>query len=84
MRSGVRAVFRFFFFLCLCFAFGIALGGALCFGLYLGFRRGIWEVLCVLDCIWDFGVGFGRCFVYCGFGRVDLGGGLRNGVKAFG
>ena len=24
------------------------LGGALCFGLYLGFRRGIWEVLCVL------------------------------------
>ena len=31
-----------------------------------------------------FGVGFGRCFVYCGSGRVDLGGGLRNGVKAFG
>ena len=23
-----------------------------------------WEVLRVLDCIWDFGVGFGRCFVF--------------------
>ena len=38
--------------------------GALCFGLYLGFRCGTWELL-----------------VYCGFGRVDLVGGLRNGVK---
>ena len=27
---------------------GVVLGGALRFGLYLGFRRGIWEVLCVL------------------------------------
>ena len=35
----------------------------------------------ILKCIWDFGVGFGRCIVYCGFGRVDLLGGLRNGVK---
>ena len=26
----------------------LVLGGALCFGLYLGFRHGIWEVLCVL------------------------------------
>ena len=25
--------------------FGDVLGGALCFGLYLGFRRGTWEVL---------------------------------------
>ena len=23
-----------------------------------------WEVLCVLECIWDFGVGFGSCFVF--------------------
>ena len=63
--------------------FGIVawdLGGALCVGLYLGFRCGNWEVLCVLDCIWDFGFGFGRCFVYCGFGKVDFLGGLRNGV----
>ena len=26
----------------------------------------------ILKCIWDFRVGFGRCIVYCGFGRVDL------------
>ena len=65
----------------LCFGLEVVLGGALCFELYLGFRRGIWEVFCVLDCIWDFGVGFGRCFVYCGFGRFDLVGGLRNGMK---
>ena len=56
---------------------GVVLGGALCFG----FRCGDSEVLCVLDCIWDFGVGFGRYFVYCGFGRVEILGGLRNGVK---
>ena len=41
-----------------------------------------WEVALVLDCIWDFGAGIGRCFVYCGFGRVEFVGGLRNGVKA--
>ena len=40
-----------------------------------------WEVLCVSGCIWDFGVGFGRCSVYCGFGKFDLVGGLRNGLK---
>ena len=34
-----------------------------------------WEVSCGSDCIWDFGVGLGRCFAYCV-------GGLRNGVKA--
>ena len=33
-------------------------------GLFFGFRRGIWWVLRVLDCIWDFGVGFGGCFVF--------------------
>ena len=38
---------------------------ALCFGV-------CWEVLWFLGCTWDFGVGFGRCFVYCGFGRVDF------------
>ena len=43
---------------------GVVLGGALRFGLYLGFRRGIWEVLCVLRDL-----------------RVELLGGLRNGVK---
>ena len=35
----------------------------------------LWCVLggaLVLGCTWDFGVGFGRCFVYCGFGRVDF------------
>ena len=30
------------------------------FGLYLEFRCGIWEVLGVLDCIWDFGVELGK------------------------
>ena len=42
MRCGVRAGL-WIFVLC-----GVVLGGALCFGLYLGFRRGIWEVLCAL------------------------------------
>ena len=61
MRCGVRAVLRILF---RALGLGVVLGGALCFGLYLGFGRGIWEVL-----------------VYCGLGRVDLVGGLRNGVK---
>ena len=43
---------------------------------------GAWNLLggaLVLDCLWDFGVGFGRCFV---FGALKgLIGGLRNGVK---
>ena len=43
------------------------MGGDLVLDCISGFRCGTWEVLCVLDCIWDFGVGFGRCFVYCGF-----------------
>ena len=48
--------------------------GALCVGLYLGFRRGIQWVLCVLDCIWE---------VLCVLGvwKVEFLGGLRNGVK---
>ena len=57
-----------------CFGFWIVfgvwawdLGGALCFGLYLGFRRGIREALRVLQ-----------------VRRVDLLGGLRIGVKAYG
>ena len=42
MRCGIRAVLR----ILLCaLGFGDVLGGALCFGLYLGFRRGTWEVL---------------------------------------
>ena len=38
-----------------CFEFLCALG----FGVVLGGAL-------VLDCIWDFGVGLGRCFVFCG------------------
>ena len=57
MRCGVRAVLRILF----CALGLVVLGGALCFGLYSGFRRGTWDVLRVLDCIWDFGVGIGRC-----------------------
>ena len=62
---------------------GVVLGSALCFGLYLGLRRGIWEVLCVLDCVLDNCIGFGellcfgiivlvagRCFVFWCFGRL--------------
>ena len=45
---GKGGVSFFFFFFCVC-------------ALRLALR---WEVLCVLDCIWDFGVGFGRCFVF--------------------
>ena len=47
---------------------------AKCFGLYLGFRRGIWEVLSVLSCAVDYSVNLGVCFVYCGFKRVILAG----------
>ena len=36
----------------------------------------------VLDCIWDFGVGFGRCFVSCWCGRLVLLGRLKIGFKA--
>ena len=50
----------------LCFEACFVLGGAL-WDLYLGFRRGIWEVLCVLV-----------------FWRVEILGGLRNGVKVQG
>ena len=42
----------------LCFGAWNCVGG-FGFGLYLGFRRGIWCAGLVLDCIWDFGVGFG-------------------------
>ena len=34
-------------------------GGASDFVLCFGVLVLCWEVLCVLDCIWDFGVGFG-------------------------
>ena len=79
---------------------GVELGRALCFGLCYGLLCGIWAVLrilfcalgfgvelgglLVLDCIRNFGVGFGRCFVFgiivlvfgrcfvfCGFGRLS-------------
>ena len=53
-----------------CFNLGLGLG----FGVVLGGAL-------VLDCIWDFGLGFGRCFVYWRILRLILGGGLRNGVK---
>ena len=62
MRSGVRAVLRILF---CALGLGVVLGGALVlsciwnfglgfgrcfgFGLYLGFRCGTWEVLCVLQ-----------------------------------
>ena len=42
--------------------------------------RGIREMLCVL-CL-GFRRGVWEVLVYCGIGRVDLVGGLRNGVKA--
>ena len=45
MRCGVRAVLRILF---CALGLGVVLGGALCFGLYSGFRRGTWEVLSVL------------------------------------
>ena len=67
MRCGVRAVLRILF---CALGFGVVLVGALCFGLYLGCRCGIWEVLGVLDSIWDFGVGLGRCFVFWCFERL--------------
>ena len=83
MRCGVRAVLRILFCAVLCWEvlcvldFGVGLGRCCVFWIVFGNS----EVLCVLDCIWDFGVGFGRYFVYCGFGRVEILGGLRNGVK---
>ena len=62
----------------------VVLGGALCFGLCCGLLCGIWavlrilfcalglvlcwEVLCVWDCVIDYCICLGRCFVYCGFG----------------
>ena len=59
LLCGIWAVLRILFVCAL--GLGVVLGGALCFGLYSGFRRGTWDVLRVLDCIWDFGVGIGRC-----------------------
>ena len=32
----------------LCFGLEVVFGSALCFGLYLGCRCGIWDVLCAL------------------------------------
>ena len=58
---------------------GVVLGGALVLDCIGGFRRGTWEVLCVLVCIWDFRVGLGRCFVYwivSGISVWDLGSAL--------
>ena len=78
MRSGVREVFRFF----LCFAVWHCHGR--CFVFWGVFGISAWDLGVALCFGLYFGVGFGRCFVYCGSGRVDLGGGLRNGVKAFG
>ena len=37
-----------------------------------------------MDCVMEYCVDCWGCFVYCGFGKVDLVGGLRNGVKACG
>ena len=42
VRCGVWAVLRILF---CALGFDVVLGGALCFGLYLGFGCGIWEVL---------------------------------------
>ena len=44
-----------------------------CFGICFGFLGGLllsWDVSSVFDCMWVFGIGFVRCFVLCGLGRV--------------
>ena len=70
MRCGVRAVLRILF---CALRPGIVLGALVAFGI------SAW------DLVGGFGfglyLGFGRCFVYCGFGRVEFVGGLRNGMK---
>ena len=58
---------------------------ALCFGIVLWFLVGFWWVGLILsDCVTDYCLDIGVCSVYLGFGKVDLVGGLRNGVKAYG
>ena len=67
----------------LCLGVWYCVGRYFGFGLYLGFRCGNWEVLCVLDCIWGFAVGIGRCFVFWIVFAVslwELGGALCIGV----
>ena len=60
MRCGGRQLFSIFLF----FGVWCCVGRCFGFGLYLGFRRGTWEVLCVLRDL-----------------RVEILGGLRNGLK---
>ena len=77
--------------------FGVVLGGALCFGLCLGFVEGLgtcfvfwsmfrdlllcWELLCVLGSVMSFGEVVVLGCVM-GLGEVVLGGGLRIEVNA--
>ena len=42
-----------------------------CFGFWVVLGISVCDLGGVLDCIWDFGVGFGGCFVSCRVSLVD-------------